>query len=156
MTLPALQNETLGDVWEDATNATVVLDVWRYVVENGQQTGYIRRSHGRPVGEIVADLTKRISRLVDEYATLGGDFKYARGVENVYETECPEAQRIAVYAVTGGSEGHYVHVALHVRDVQGEYGNARLVVKNLMLVKTFKGMKHARKIANRLADALGV
>lgn len=155
MTLPALQNATLGDVCENATNATVVLvDVWRYVVENGQQTGYIRRSHGRPVGEIVADLTKRISRLVDEYATLGGDFKYARGVENVYETECPEAQRIAVYAVTGGSEGHYVHVDLHVRE--GEYGNARLVVRSLMLVKTFKGMKHARKIANRLADALGV
>lgn len=53
---------------------------------------------------------------------------------------------IACYAVTGNSEGHYVHV-----DLIGSEGQRRLV----FLCKTFEGMDHAYKIAQRCAELLG-
>jgi len=58
----------------------------------------------------------------------------------------PNPRWIACYAVTGGSEGHYVHV-----DLIGSEEARKLV----FLCKTFEGMDHAYKIAQRCAELLG-
>jgi len=55
-----------------------------------------------------------------------------------------DAWRVACFAVTGGSEGHYIHItALH----RGE-------VKSLAVGKTFMGFEHAHKLSNALAELL--
>lgn len=97
--------------------------------------------HGMNAKEVVAKLEGVLESLEHEYASLGYEFAY-NGV-----TEIPRFHRIAVYAVTGGSEGHYVHVDL-ITGVQEH--------TLLLLVKTFAGMTHARQIANTLADAMEV
>jgi hypothetical protein len=56
------------------------------------------------------------------------------------------AGQVAVFAVTGGSEGHYVHV-----EVLGD-GRHECVG----LGKTFQGKDAAWTLARRLADLLGV
>lgn len=57
---------------------------------------------------------------------------------------------IAVFAVTGGSEGHYVHVDLLW---QKEWQEGRV---SLFLAKTFGGHETAVRIAGVLARVLGV
>jgi len=59
---------------------------------------------------------------------------------------------IACYAVTGGSEGHYVHVdRIWARDAyKGE-----LVHEPLFLAKTFGGYARACQIAALLGERLG-
>lgn len=58
---------------------------------------------------------------------------------------------IAVYAVTGTSEGHYVHVdRLYTETYASEYKR-----EALMLVKTFGGWETACKIAALLGERLG-
>jgi hypothetical protein len=114
--------------------------------ENGEPTGMLRWVGNRDAREVVADLAAFIKPLEDggtEYVSLGAQFKY-EGV-----SEIPPFRRVVAYAVTGGSEGHYVHVDLHLARDPGTY-------MNLMLVKTFGGMAHARKIANAIADVLEV
>lgn len=54
------------------------------------------------------------------------------------------AYRIACFAVTGGSEGHYIHV-----ESLSQSGNECLI-----LGKTFLGYDHALKLANALAKIL--
>ena len=101
----------------------------------------VRVEQGMNPKVVVASLRQVLESLEHDYAALGPQFAY-NGV-----TEIPHYGRIAVYAVTGGSEGHYVHVDL-VTGVQEH--------TNLLLVKTFAGMTHARQIANTLADAMEV
>ena len=148
-----MENKLLGRVAD--SDGTVRLDVWRVVLDSqtGAETGFIEREKGRPVGQIVDDLKRTIRRFSYEYASLSSHFFHS-SVAGHYEgwnIECPKANRVTVYAVTGGSEGHYVHVDLYVRDEQ-----EGTKVVPLMLVKTFKGMAAARRIADRLADSLGV
>ncbi len=133
------------------SDGTIRLDVWRVVLDaqTGAETGFIEREKGRPVGQIVDDLKLTIRRFSVEYATLSPHFKYQR--TDGWNIECPKARKTVVYAETGGSEGHYVHVDLYCED---EAGGHKVVP--LMLVKTFKGMAAARRIADRLADSLGV
>ena len=117
--------------------------------ENGEATGMLRNVGNRTGREVVADLIAAMGPLAEEveYASLGMAFAYM-GL-----TAVPPYRRVAVYAVAGGSEGHYVHVDLHV---QSHTEANTLNVVNLMLVKTFMGMSHARQVANTLADALEV
>lgn len=53
---------------------------------------------------------------------------------------------VACYAVTGGNEGHYIHI-----DAITKEGTRRL----MSLGKTFQGMDHALLIANACARHLG-
>jgi hypothetical protein len=57
---------------------------------------------------------------------------------------------IACYAVTGGSEGHYIHVDLISGYGEDWTGKAL----HLITGKTFLGLAHALKIANRCAELL--
>ena len=59
---------------------------------------------------------------------------------------------IACYPVTGGSEGHYIHVDL----VHGYDQDWAGKVLHLFTGKTFLGLAHAQKIAGRCAELLRV
>ena len=61
----------------------------------------------------------------------------------------PQPRWIACYPVTGGSEGHYVHV-----DCVVFHGNERVLIP-LFLGKTFGGMDEAVTIAATCAKLLG-
>lgn len=84
---------------------------------------------------------KMPSDMIDEYFTVGAVTKY----EKPNATWPTEYKWIAVYPVTGGSEGHYVHV-----DIINNDGGREMV----FLAKTFQGMGHAQKIANTLQELL--
>lgn len=74
-------------------------------------------------------------------------------VDNVYLW--PDSVRhIACYAVTGGSEGHYVHVDVLHDYMHTVVGHIR-VARGIFLAKTFRGMAHAQKMATRIAELLG-
>lgn len=81
---------------------------------------------------------------IDEYFVVSSSAKY-EGPQ-----DWPTRWRwIASYAVTGGSEGHYIHIDIIGAD--GEEGKVRQV----FLGKTFRGMAHAQRIAARCAELLG-
>ena len=84
--------------------------------------------------------------LVDEYFSLSieTDLSFWKLLES--------CRWIACYAVTGGSEGHYVHIDLIHGYDQDWTGKAR----HLITGKTFLGLAHALKIANRCAELLPV
>lgn len=62
---------------------------------------------------------------------------------------------IAVYPVTGGSEGHYVHVDV-IRDIQDTALGSVRTTEIIFTAKTFRGLEHAQKIATAIQKLLGV
>ena len=146
MTTTTLPIVTLGDIYiSDPTK--VATDVWRYKVEDGVKTPYVLREKGREGCDVVADLCYEARELLEEcdYASLSCVYGRVGNGPSDPHAEVPRVRQIACYAVTGGSEGHYVHVDLHT--VDGE-------TVSLMVAKTFMGMDHAWKVAIKLADLL--
>ena len=142
--MAAQTQETLGRLHTGDPH-TIALDEWRYVLDaDGAETGYLRRVQGRVAKAVVADLQYELRELLAEaeYANPGMDFAYAKEPE---QERIPAYRRVACYAVTGGNEGHYVHVDVVLQD---------MTHVNLMLVKTFMGVEHAWKIAMRAAELL--
>ena len=90
--------------------------------------------------------------LIDEYFGLSTTADYD-GLADKKFFEIQEGYRwVACYPVTGGSEGHYIHVDLvGSPSVPKEPGK----VVHLITGKTFLGMKHAARIALRCAELLG-
>ena len=118
------------------------------------EAGYMQNSRGRSFPSIVKDLNAALRKMpwpTDQDG--GGDyggFSFCRdhgaengGHENAWPTEW---QWISVFAVTGGSEGHYVHVEIIHRN------GARQLV---FLFKTFGGRAHAQLVTARTAALLG-
>jgi len=99
--------------------------------------GMLRYVQGRLMGDIMKELWPHIHHLVDEYFNIDHEQVGKRWPKGV--------RWIACYAVTGGSEGWYVHI-------DAIFDGQR---KMMFLGKTFMGMVHARKIADRCADLLG-
>ncbi len=87
-------------------------------------------------------LNNGLGDLVDEY--FSDVTQHEDGAPRMWPTEYTW---LACYPVTGGSEGHYVHVDVIYRD------NSRRL---LFLVKTFKGIEHAWKIAQRAGELLHI
>ena len=145
----ATASETLGPLYiSDPTKVTT--DVWRHQLnpETGEKTGYLTREKGRTGADVVADLCYEARELLEEcdYADVSCGYGRVDNGPSNPNAEVPRVRQIACYAVTGGSEGHYVHVDIHTMD--GE-------TVSLMVAKTFMGMDHAWKIAIKLADLLG-
>jgi len=130
---------------------TIPLELWEPKLnDDGTPTGTLRRVRYRTSMEVLADVkAKAADVLTDcEYVALWHG-------QNDPNAEIPAHYRVVVYAMTGGSEGHYAHVDLYTQE---DDGNGRYVTKvwGLLFVKTFMGMEHARVIANRLADLMEV
>ena len=84
--------------------------------------------------------------LIDEY------FDLCIETDQTYFSLVEDYCWIACYAVTGGSEGHYIHVDL----VQGYDCDYKGTSLHLVTGKTFLGLGHAMKIASRCAELLRV
>ena len=149
-----------GDVCPpNMRGCTIATDEYRYLKDStGKQTGYIRRTKGRPVNKIAADLTKVIADMpCYEWATLGQAYKYSLGGDKP-DTECPEHNTLIVYVKPGGSEGHLVCIEMVIDPKDhgvGPYG-CHTINKTLFMVKTLSGIAAAKRIANKLTKALGL
>lgn len=99
---------------------------------------------GRQLADIHKELRAALGGLIDEYFDIDPEVR-RNGFCGLLQWP-DNIHWIACYAVTGGSEGHYIHIDLIDRD-----GNRTLT----FLGKTFQGMQHARCIADRCADELG-
>jgi len=102
--------------------------------------------------DTVADVCRKLrgvlqaEDLIDEYfsVSIDRDQPFFKLAENY--------RWIACYAVTGGSEGHYVHIDL-IHGYDQDWSGKAL---HLITGKTFLGLAHAQKIANRCAELLRV
>ena len=123
----------------------LVLEDWAPIVElaTGERTGFATRVKGRPVMEIYRKLEALVHSaglIVDEYFTISPDAEYTHNL-----VEWPDnVVCIMCYAIEGGSEGHYVHV-----DVQVRNGRDTETI-GVFLIKTFLGMGHVLRLSNTL------
>ncbi len=106
--------------------------------------GRILETRPKTIGQVYAYLRTQLGDLIDEYFSICTDSTPATGNTDPWPLD---SRWIAVYPVTGNSEGHYVHVDSIAPD-----GTRRL----LYLAKTFRGMAHAWRIAQRLGELLDV
>jgi len=130
----------------EPTTGPVALDIWIKDPDGGP---YLKKVRNRTRAEIFYDLQARLLALppdgedgpvVDEYFSPGW-----YGDKDVGAQPIPAWRWVACYAVTGGSEGHYVHV-----DLISEGDRAAGVgwqALRLATGKTFRGMAHAQRIA---------
>lgn len=93
--------------------------------------------------------------------------EYFSGPEHSDENKpLPHSYRwVASYPVTGGSEGHYIHVELPERAERIKTADGQEIhlssfdnvwrIHRIALGKTFRGMDHAAEIARRCAILLG-
>jgi hypothetical protein len=120
---------------------------------DGAKAGY-RRTRGRTFREISHVVHAAIKDLIDE----GFSFFDSNSGGHTLDSEWPEDVRwVAIYPVTGGSEGHYIHVDL-VREVkvEGKYYPVRQTDNCVFLGKTFLGLAHAQKMCAKLQELFGV
>ena len=88
--------------------------------------------------------------LIDEYFSLATPLAY----RNARLFDFMRQNRytwFTCYAITGGSEGHYIHVDIATQYNKDNWGTAF----HLITGKTFLGMEHALKIAARCSQLLG-
>lgn len=106
-------------------------------------------TQGRQVKDIHKDLVAQLGSMIDEYFHVANTWSEQGGPGfNINaRSEWPDNVKwIACYAVTGGSEGHYIHVDVIYTDQRRDMA---------FMGKTFQGMAHAQAIANRCAELLG-
>lgn len=179
----------------------VQLDVWRCVIKDGEEQSYIKRERMRTLREVYLDLRRRIDLVCCEKCSwhrkrkswddfdakclkCGADCywfidEYFSGPDTLDKfNDAPvphDFRSIACYPVTGGSEGHYVHIEFHspideleasVDGIPNDFGEGVRIVRpvgrqtlwkitRLALGKTFRGMDHAAEMARRCAILLG-
>ena len=168
----------LGEVVPHDDPDSVQLDIYRYVLDDkGEKTGTIRCVEQRLLHDVFKDVYARLNvkwcpkcghevpmnddydqpcsqaecdgeyeQYIDEYFSYSGPDDYDKE-----KTARADFWRIACFAVTGGSEGHYVHV-----EGIGNRKGTRNEIKTWFLFKTFRGWDFAWDVAKRLAMLLGV
>lgn len=117
--------------------------VW---VPSPENPGCIVRERNLTHGQVAKEIAEAVEKagLVDEYvSTWPGRYSFAPPGDQAM----PSEYRWVVYAVEGGSEGHYVHVA-YKTVVYQRHEESKLV--ELVLVKTFGGWDKAMEIASFL------
>ena len=116
-----------------------------YIPEHANEGGYtyLRVARRKTVAEVHNELEQRLGRDQWGYVNYPGVDEYLSVMDG--DIEWPEG-RIVVFAVTGTSEGDYVHVEVHQPN-----GTRHL----LILGKTFHGRDAAWAAARRIADLLG-
>lgn len=117
---------------------TVETEIWG---PDFDKPGYQKLERRRTIREVCDDL----HAILGPYPE-GGEESFGIFPTLAYKDPPPEwpKGRIAVFAITGANEGHYVHVEVHDQE-------KRVLV---LLGKTFAGKDAAWKFARRLADLL--
>jgi hypothetical protein len=141
-----------------ATPTPIQLEHWS---PDPEKPGYLKFA-GTPTYREVFDRLRAAldaEELIDEYfepATwLEKDSEDLRNA--AFEQPMPRVRFVQCYAVTGGSEGHYVHVDFLTEPIGADgfvAGRGRKRV-SFALGKTFLGWDHAWTIAKRVAELLG-
>jgi hypothetical protein len=102
--------------------------------------------------DTVADVCRQLRAVLDEDDLIDEYFSLSIETDQTFVSLVQDYRWIACYAVTGGSEGHYIHVDL----IDGYDGDYNGKAQHLITGKTFLGLDHALKIANRCAELLRV
>jgi len=102
--------------------------------------------------DTVADVYQKLRDILEAENLIDEYFSLSIVTDQTFWKLVESWRWIACYAVTGGSEGHYVHVDLISGYDQDWTGKAH----HLITGKTFLGLAHALKIANRCAELLRV
>ncbi len=102
--------------------------------------------------DTVADVCRRLRTVLDEDDLIDEYFDLSNPIDQTFFRLLEDYRWIACYAVTGGSEGHYIHIDL-VHGYDRDYSGKAL---HLITGKTFLGLDHALKVANRCAELLRV
>lgn len=130
----------------DRPDRVVETTVWERNPD--QPPGYLRLARVKSITEVYEELRGALGCVNDPTIgwTLpeGCDEYFVRGSIAAADTPWPYESRICVFVVTGGSEGHYIHVEAH----DGEQRQL------LILGKTFAGWDAAWKFGQRLAAIL--
>lgn len=108
--------------------------------------GYVHTIRRKTVKEVYEELRARLEfegMLPDEYFAISTLIEYEK--EDGINKPFPDFRLIACYPVTGGNEGHYIHVDA-IKD-----GKCELI----FVGKTFQGFERACEIANACARHLG-
>lgn len=112
---------------------------------------YVKDETGKPVSEVFAYVKEQLKNYGEGHEEYGGiidEYFHSLAAQDDGPVLWPfKARWIAVYAVTGGSEGHYVHVDALENDEKRT---------NLFLAKTFRGYDHAIEIVRVLGKILEV
>lgn len=106
-------------------------EIW---IKNPEKPGYLMLERKKKVTEVFEEL---IEVLKEEKVYEELDYFHV-SVGNDKDSDFPTFHKIACFAVEGGSEGHYIHIA--VITPAG--------IDTLFLGKTFCGMEHALKVSN--------
>lgn len=136
---------TLLRRWLEGNASGLRVDASVWVADPGRP-GFLTAARRRSVDEVYREIVALVGRPEGGLTVVDGADEYfsvSPGVAG--EREWPEG-RIAVFAVTGGSEGHYVHVEVKAGDGQSEL---------MILGKGFAGEDAAWALARRLAGVLG-
>ena len=102
--------------------------------------------------DTVADVYRKLRDILQAEDLIDEYFSLSIETDQTFWKLLESYRWIACYAVTGGSEGHYVHIDLIHGYDQDWTGKAL----HLITGKTFLGLAHALKIANRCAELLRV
>ena len=102
--------------------------------------------------DTVADVFHLLQAVLHEEDLIDEYFDLCIETDQTYFSLVEDYRWTACYAVKGGSEGHYIHVDL----VQGYDCDYKGTSLHLVTGKTFLGLGHAMKIANRCAELLQV
>jgi hypothetical protein len=106
--------------------------------------GRILETRSKTVGQVYTYLRTGLGHLIDEYFSISADPPLANGPDSPWPLD---NRWIAVFPVSGTSEGTYIHV-----ETIGPDRHSQL----LFLAKTFRGMPHAWRIAQRLGELLHI
>ena len=130
--------ETVNKKLERRYIPPIEIVIWEPVPD---KPGYVRKAGMRTIGEIFKELSQRLKEnnlWPDEYFQVTTDWDY--------DIPFPEFHWISCFAVTGGSEGHYIHIEIINDDRR----------KLIYLGKTlFQGMDFAYDVARACAKHLG-
>lgn len=124
------------------TSTSVETDVW---APDPEHPGYVQVTRRKTVDEVYDELVAALGGF-DPYGCIEGCDEYFTISPSVRAMAPWPQGRTVVFPVTGGSEGHYVHVEVL------NNGEHRL----LILGKTFDGWDAAWAFAQKVARILGV
>ena len=122
----------------------VPIDLWG---PSAEKPGYLSRIRQSTIGEVLVGLQEYLPLYIPDYKEMSEGMSYSWwGDKKMNKDDAfPASHWISCYLVTGGSEGHYIHV-----DTIDKDGNRQLIY----LEKTFSGSVYGWRIVEAIAAIL--
>lgn len=130
----------------------IELEHW---VPDPARPGYLKFAGTPTYREVFKRLEAALTAegLIDEYLEPSLKLEDAAA----FDQPMPRVRFVQSYAVTGGNEGHYIHVDLLIEPIAPDGGIPVAERRHVQfaLGKTFLGWQRAWEIAKRIAELLG-